>query len=126
MNNGTKFYDKYISSKHRKNYNDDDGSGIFPKQHIRKKYNSKYQLTYSNHYYVMKHDYIKDTRIRRTYSGRKRKATGYVLLSGSPYRDAEGYAQLRSCLNDAIVNTSPRIGGGLTNQNYIDNVHLEG
>ena len=37
----------------------------------------------------MKNDYIKDTRIRRTYSGRKRKATGYVLMTGSPYRDAE-------------------------------------
>ena len=38
----------------------------------------------------MKNDYIKDAIIRRTYSGRKRKAKGYVLLTGSPYRDAEG------------------------------------
>ena len=58
----------------------------------------------------MKHDYIKDTRIRRTYSGRKRKATGYVLLTGSPYRDAEGSSQLISCLHDSIINASPRIG----------------
>ena len=47
----------------------------------------------------MKHEYIKDTRIRRIYSGRKRKATGYILLSGAPYRDAEGSPQLRSCLH---------------------------
>ena len=59
----------------------------------------------------MKHEYIKDTRICRTHSGRKRKVTGYVLLSGSPYRDAEGSPQIRSCLHDAIINASLRIGG---------------
>ena len=63
----------------------------------------------------MKNDYLKDTRICRTHSGRKRKATGYVLLTGSPYRDALGYSQLRSCLHDAIINAAPRIGGELTN-----------
>ena len=60
----------------------DDGSGVFPKQDVRNRYHSTYQLTYSNRYYVMKNDYIKYTRIRQTYSGRKRKATGYVLLTG--------------------------------------------
>ena len=73
-------------------------------------YNSKYQLTYSNRYYVMKNDYIKDKIIRRTYSGRKQKATGYVLLTCSPYRDAEIYSQLISCLHDIIINAAPRIG----------------
>ena len=104
----------------------DDGGGVLPKQLVRKKYNSKYRLTYSNCYCVMKYYSIKDTRICQTYSGRKRKATGYVLITGSPYCDAEGYPQLRSCLHDAIVNASPRIVGKFTNQNYIDNVHLEG
>ena len=80
----------YISSKNRLKYIDDDGSGVLPKLLVRKKYNSRYQKTHSNHYYVLKNDYIKDTRMRRTYSGRKRKATGYVLINGSPYRDAEG------------------------------------
>ena len=61
----------------------------------------------------MKNYYIKDTRIHRTYSGRKRKATGYVLLTGSPYRDAEVSSQLRSCLHDAIINAYHRIGGGI-------------
>ena len=74
----------------------------------------------------MKHEYIKDTRICRTHSGRKRKATGYVLLSGSPYRDAEGSPHLRSCLHDDIVNASPIIGEPLINKNYIGNVHIEG
>ena len=72
----------------------------------------------------MKNDYIKDTRIRRTYSGRKRKATGYVLITGSPYRDAEGLSQLRSCLHDAIISTAPIIGKISTNSNCIDSVYL--
>ena len=71
VHNGTRFYEKYISSKNMTKYIDDDGSGVSPKQQVIKKYNSKYQLTYSNRYYVMEHDYIKYTRIRRTYSVRK-------------------------------------------------------
>ena len=58
----------------------------------------------------MKNNYIKDTRIRWTYSGRK-KATGYVYITGSPNRDAEGLSQQISCLHDEIINASPGIGG---------------
>ena len=101
-------------------------SVVFPKQGVRNKYNSTYKLTYSNRYFVMKKDYIKDTRIHWKHLGRKRKATGYVLITGSPYLDAEGLSQLRLCLHDAIINAATRIGGKSTNQNYIDNVHLDG
>ena len=62
-----------------------------------------------------KNDYIKYTIMRWTYSGIKQKEIGYVLITGSTYR-----------LHDAIIDVSPRIGENLTNQNYIDNVHLEG
>ena len=48
--------------------------------------------------------------MRRTYPGRKRKSIGCVLITGSPYRDAEGSPQHRSCLHDAIINSAPRIG----------------
>ena len=58
----------------------------------------------------MKNDYIEDTRISQTYSGRKRKETGYVYITSSSYCDAEGLSQLRSCLHDEIMNASPRIG----------------
>ena len=58
-----------------------------------------------------KNVFIKDTRIRQTYSGRKRKATGYVLITGSPYCDAEGSPHHISCLHDEIINAAPRIGG---------------
>ena len=74
----------------------------------------------------MKNDYIKDTRICQTYSGRKRKATVYVYITGSPYRDAEGPSQLITCLHDAIINAAPRIGGKSTKTNSIDSVYLEG
>ena len=60
----------------------------------------------------MKNDFIKDTRTRPTYSGRKQKATGCLLITGSPYCDDEGSSHLRSCLRDAIINAAPRIGGG--------------
>ena len=33
-----------------------------------------------------------------------------MYLKVSPYRDAEGSSQLRSCLHDAIINSAPRIG----------------
>ena len=32
VRNGTRFYEKYISSKNKKEYIDDDRSGVFPKQ----------------------------------------------------------------------------------------------
>ena len=54
-------------SNDRKKYMEDGGSGVFPKQKFRKKYNAEYQKNYSNRYYVLKNDYIKDTIIRRTY-----------------------------------------------------------
>ena len=92
-------------------YNDDDGNGVFPKQTDRKRYNSKYQKTYSNRYYVPKNDYIKGTRIRRTYSERKGRSTCYFYLNGSLYCDAQGSSQLRLRLHDAIINAALRIGG---------------
>ena len=63
-------------------------------------------------HYVLKNYFIKYTRICRTYSGRKLRAASFVYLQGSPYRDAEGSTQIRSCLHDAIIDAAPRIGGG--------------
>ena len=37
VHHGTRFYDKYITSYDRKKYMDDDGSGVFPKQKVRKR-----------------------------------------------------------------------------------------
>ena len=66
--------------------------------------------TYSNHEFVLQNDCIKDTIIRLTYSERKQKATGHVLITASPYRDVEESPHHWSCLHDAIINAAPRIG----------------
>ena len=84
----------------------------------------KISKSYSNWEFILHNDYIKDRIIHRTSSGRKLKATGYVLITGSPYLDAEGSPHHRSCLHDAIINAAQIIGEKLTNHNYIDNVHL--
>ena len=49
-----------------------------------------------------------------------------MYLKGSPYHDAEGSSHIISCLNDAIINYAPRIGGKLTTWNCIHSFHLEG
>ena len=79
-----------MSSKNQLKYFDDNGSGLLPKIVAKKWEKNSDHRSYSHREYVLKIDYIKDRRIRRTYSGRKRKATGYVFLTGSSYRDAEG------------------------------------
>ena len=48
VHNGTKFYDKYILTKNRLKYIDDDVSGVLPKILVRKWYNARYQFFYSN------------------------------------------------------------------------------
>ena len=83
-----------MKSDERNKYIDDDRSGIFPKQKIRQLYNAKYQKKYYKKHYVLDRYYIKDTRKRRVHSGRKQKATGFVYLKGSPYRDDEGSSQI--------------------------------
>ena len=50
-----------------------------PPQKIRHLYNAKYQNTYYNQRNILERDYIKDTIIRRTYSGRKPKETGFCI-----------------------------------------------
>ena len=42
--------------------------------------------------------------------GIKRKSTGYIYLSGSKYREAEIHLEIRSCLQEAVINSDPRIG----------------
>ena len=77
----TRFMTNIYHQKIRK-YIDDDRGGVFPKQQVKKNFISKYQLTYSNRYYVMKNFYIKDTRIHRTYSGKKKRKQVMSILMG--------------------------------------------
>ena len=51
----------------------------------------------------------RDTKVARHNFGRKRKPTGWIFLPGSGFREAEGNLKMRSCLQDAVINSSPRI-----------------
>ena len=42
--------------------------------------------------------------------GRKRKETGCIYLPESGFREAEGNLSMRSCLQDAVINSAPIIG----------------
>ena len=45
---------------------------VFFQKKVRKRYNAKYQNTYSNKYYVLKNNNMKYTRTRWKYSGRNK------------------------------------------------------
>ena len=49
-------------------------------------------------------------KIKREIFRRERKPTGYIYLPKSKYREDECYLNLRSCLQDDVFNSSPRIG----------------
>ena len=102
----------------QKIYIDNGGSGVKPKQKVRKLHYFKYQQKYGNRSYVISGYYIKDTRICRTSSRIKRTGTGFVYLKGSPYCDYEVSSHLRSCLHDEIINSAPIIGEILKNELY--------
>ena len=52
----------------------------------------------------------RDTKVARQDFDRKRKPTGCIFLPGSGFREAEGNLKMRSCLQDDVVNSAPRIG----------------
>ena len=48
--------------------------------------------------------------------GKKIKATGCIYLPGSVFREAEGNFTMRSCLQDAVINSVTRIGKFINKQ----------
>ena len=60
----------------------------------------------------------RDRKISRDYVGKKRKSTGFIYVSGSELYEAEGHFSMRSYLQDAVINSAPRIG------KYIDKQEL--
>ena len=52
----------------------------------------------------------RDRKISKENFCRKRKATGCIYLPGSDFCEAEGHFSMRSCLQDAVINSAPRIG----------------
>ena len=49
-------------------------------------------------------------KIARDNFGRKRKSTGFIYLNGPRSCEAEGHLKMQSCLQDAVINSAPRIG----------------
>ena len=52
----------------------------------------------------------RDSRIARGNFGRKMESTGFIYLPASKFREAEGHLTMGSCLQDAVINSVPRIG----------------
>ena len=58
----------------------------------------------------------RDMKVVRQKFGRKRKPTGFIFLPGSGFREAEGNLKMRSCLQDAVIDSAPRIGKFINKQ----------
>ena len=52
----------------------------------------------------------RDTKVARQNFARKRKPTEYIFIPGLGFREAESNLKMRSCLQDAVINSAPRIG----------------
>ena len=58
----------------------------------------------------------RDFKVARQNFCRKIKPTGYIFLSGSGFCEAEGNLKMRSCLQDSVINSAPRIGKFINKQ----------
>ena len=85
-------------------YIDDDGSGEKPKLEF------QIRLIKYSCCDPLQAMLDRDTKVARQNFGRKRKPTGCIFLSGSGFHEAEGDLKMRSCLQDAVINSAPRIG----------------
>ena len=52
----------------------------------------------------------RDSKMSKDNFGRKIKVTGCIYLHGSGFREAEGHLSMRSCSQDSVINSAPRIG----------------
>ena len=52
----------------------------------------------------------RDTKNQKTILEGKKITPGYIDLTGSQYREAEGHLKLRSCLQYVVINYALRIG----------------
>ena len=100
---GNQFYDRYLNSVDKKKYIDDDGSGEKQKLEFERRL-----LKYScwDPIHTM---FDRDRKEARQIFGKKRKATRCIFLPRTGLREAEGNLKMRSCLQDDVINFSPRI-----------------
>ena len=85
-------------------YLDDDGSGEKPKLSLQRR-----MVKYSC-FDPLQAMFDSGRKVGKYNFGRKRKATGCIYLPGSRFRETEGHLSMRSCLQDAVINSAPRIG----------------
>ena len=85
-------------------YLDDDGTGVKPKHFLQRK------IRYTSGGDQIQEMWDIDRKIARDNFGRKRKSIGFIYLPGSKFCEAEGHLSMRSCLQDAVINSAPRIG----------------
>ena len=52
----------------------------------------------------------RDRKMAKENFSRKRKSTECIYIPGSDFRESEGHLSMRSCLQDAVINSAPRIG----------------
>ena len=52
----------------------------------------------------------RDRKIERENFGIKRKSHRFIYFPGSKFRESEGYLKMISCLQDAVINSTPKIG----------------
>ena len=101
---GDWFYNRYINKTIKTKYLDDDGSGVKPEH-----FPTKIGIRSSYGYDPIQKMWDRDLKITNHNFGRKIKSTGYIYLTGSKYCEAEGYLNLRSCLQHDVINSAPRM-----------------
>ena len=94
----------------KKNHIDDDGSGEKPKLEILRRV-MKYSC-----YDPLQEMLDRDMKVARKNFGRKRKPTGCIFLYGLGFCEAEGNLKMRSCLQDDVIGSAPRIGKVINKQ----------
>ena len=67
-------------------------------------------MIYTSGYDPIQKFWDRDQKIGRKHYGRKRKSPGYIYLPGSKFREAEGHLTMMSCLQDDVIDSSPRVG----------------
>ena len=67
-------------------------------------------MRYTPAYDQIQQIWDRDWKIARCNFGRKIKSTGYIYLTESKLHEAEVYLTMSLCLQDAVINSAPRIG----------------
>ena len=67
-------------------------------------------MRYTYGYYPIQQMWDRDQKIARENFRRKIKSIGFIYLTGSILRVSEGNLTMRSCLQDDVVTSAPRIG----------------